>query len=131
MTKLVTAYYSKKTGARTTDGFALRNPNYVNALTLDPNFLRGKTIKIASDGMPANWAAAEKAKLAWDVHQAKLDARRKTAAAKKAAKKVAAVTTTKTVKKAAQKKQVKKAVKKVARKKPAVALPAVPPAPVL
>lgn len=130
MTKLVTAYYSKKTGARTTDGFALRNPNYVNSLTIDPNFLRGRIIKIARDGMPANWANAETAKLAWNIHQAKLEARRAAAKAKKLAKKAAAVNVTVTVKKAAQKKANKKTAKKVV-KKPAVALPAVPPAPIL
>lgn len=92
MTKLVTANYSRNTGARTTDGFALRNPNYVKSVTLDPKFLRGKTFKIAKDGMPANLAEAEKALLAWNTHQAKLEARRAAAKAKKAAAAVKQVT---------------------------------------
>lgn len=120
MTKLVTAHYSKKTGLRVSNAFAERNPNYVNVLTIDPNFLRGSVVKIARDGMPVNWTIAEAVKLAWNTHQAKLAARRAQYKAKKMKKAAAVVKAY--GKKAAT---VKKGTKKV--NKPAVALPAVPP----
>lgn len=108
MAKLVTAYYSKKTGKRVTDAFGAKNPNYVNVLTIDPNFLRGSVVKVSGDGMPINWVVAEAVKLSWNTYQAKLDARRKVAAAKKL--------TTKTTKKTTAKKTVQNVVKAAAKK---------------
>ncbi len=123
MAKLVTAYYSKKTGKRVTDAFGAKNPNYVNVLSIDPNFLRGSEVKVSGDGMPINWAIAEAVKLTWNTYQAKLDARRKVAAAKKlTTKKTAAKKTVQNVVKAAAKKNLAKA-KKLAQPLPATPAP--------
>lgn len=123
MAKLVTAYYSKKTGKRVTDAFGAKNPNYVNVLSIDPNFLRGSEVKVSGDGMPINWAIAEAVKLTWNTYQAKLDARRKVAAAKKlTTKKTAAKKTVQNVVKAAAKKNLTKA-KKLAQPLPATPAP--------
>lgn len=74
--KLVTAHYSLKTGQRTTDGYAHRNPELVKSFTLDPKFLRGKPFKIAKDGMPVNLKVAEVVAVLWNDHQKKLKKRR-------------------------------------------------------
>lgn len=83
--QLAEAFYSLKTGKRTTNTFGKRNPEKVLAVNIDSNFLRGKQIAITDDGMPANLEAAKLAVAAWDTHQAKLEARRTAAKAKKAA----------------------------------------------
>lgn len=120
MNKLVTAHYSKKTGRRVSNAFAERNPNYVTAVALDPEFLRGMAyMQIGHDGMPANLDLAQKAKASWDVKQTKLAHRRAQYKVKKL-KKAAAVVADYGKKVAAIKKRAKKA------NKPAVGLPAIP-----
>lgn len=106
-----TAHYSLKTGKRVKPAFAEKNPNSVVSFRVSPDFLRGKEIAIDKDGMPLNLAAAQMAKLKWDVHQAKLAARR----AKYAADKLDP--------KKRVKKTVKKATKKVAKRVKTAAVP--------
>lgn len=82
--QLVEAFYSLKTGKRTTNAYGKRYPEKVLTLSINPNFLRGKDVAITADGMPANLEAAKLAKAMLETHAAKLAARRAAAAAKKA-----------------------------------------------
>lgn len=141
MSKHVTIYYSRANGRRVGEAFAKRKPTWVNTLTLDPNFLRGKNFKVASDGMPTNWHEAEKARYAWNDYQDVLRRRREKARQKREAslrivnevnrtlskmaptdKKAAAKTTVDNVTRATVKKGQTKA-KKLAQPLPAIPAP--------
>lgn len=89
--KNITAFYSKRSGRRITEKSAKANPDWTYTLSIDPNFIRGKQVKIDTDGMPKTLNEAMNVAVLWEKYKAKL-VRRRAAYARRKAQQMPAVT---------------------------------------